>query len=56
MSRFHFHRVFTQLVGLTPKAYAKAKTAERVRLHLPKGESVTAAIYAVGYTPRHQVL
>lgn len=49
MSRFHFHRVFTQIAGLTPKAYAKAKTAERVRQHLPKDESVTAAIYAAGY-------
>ncbi len=49
MSRFHFHRVFTQMVGITPKAYAKAKQAERVRVELPKQPSVTAAIYEAGY-------
>lgn len=49
MSRFHFHRVFTKLTGLTPKAYAKAHRAERMRKELPKQDSVTEAIYEVGF-------
>lgn len=49
MSRFHFHRVFTRITGLTPKAYAKAKRAERLRQELPKRRSVTDAIYEAGY-------
>src|SRR5690348_9294490 len=31
MSRFHFHRVFKAVTGLTPKAYAAAQRARRVR-------------------------
>lgn len=49
MSRFHFHRVFTRTVGLTPKAYAKAQRAERVRRELPQHGTVTEAIYEAGY-------
>ena len=49
MSRFHFQRVFKSIVGLTPKAYAKARLAARVREALPKGNSVTEAIYDAGY-------
>jgi len=49
MSRFHFHRVFTKLTGLTPKAYALAERAERVRRELPKRNSVTEALYRAGF-------
>ncbi len=49
MSRFHFHRVFTKIAGLTPKAYAKAHRAERMRQELSKRGSVTSAIYEAGY-------
>ena len=49
MSRFHFQRVFTRMVGLTPKAYANAQRAERLRQMLPKSSTVTEAIYAAGY-------
>src|SRR5213596_2708717 len=31
MSRFHFHRVFKTVTGVTPKAYAAAQRARRVR-------------------------
>ncbi len=48
-SRFHFHRVFTRIVGLTPKAYAAAHRAERLRRALPKRRSVTEAIYEAGF-------
>ncbi len=49
MSRFHFQRVFTQIAGLTPKAYAKAHRAKRMRHELSKRGSVTTAIYEAGY-------
>ena len=44
MSRFHFHRMFKKITGLTPKAYATAHRAERVRDELPKRNTVTEAI------------
>jgi AraC family transcriptional regulator of adaptative response/methylated-DNA-[protein]-cysteine methyltransferase len=49
MSPFHFHRVFTKAVGLTPKAYANAQRAERMREALARRGSVTEAIYDSGY-------
>jgi AraC family transcriptional regulator of adaptative response/methylated-DNA-[protein]-cysteine methyltransferase len=49
MSRFHFHRVFKALTGLTPKAYAAAHRAQRIRDELSRSGSVTAAIYDAGF-------
>jgi AraC family transcriptional regulator, regulatory protein of adaptative response / methylated-DNA-[protein]-cysteine methyltransferase len=49
LSRFHFHRVFTRIAGLTPKAYALAHRAERMRQALLKRNSVTEAIYEAGF-------
>jgi len=49
MSPFHFHRVFSKVAGLTPKAYAVAHRAERVRQELPKRNTVTEAIYHAGF-------
>ncbi|MDB6023847.1 MAG: O-6-methylguanine methyltransferase [Verrucomicrobiales bacterium] len=49
MSPFHFHRVFTKRVGLTPKAYAKAQRNERARSELAKRNTVTTAIYSAGF-------
>src|SRR5437763_16850245 len=49
MSRFHFHRVFKKLAGLTPKQYALAQRGERMRRALPKRRTVTEAIYDAGY-------
>jgi AraC family transcriptional regulator, regulatory protein of adaptative response / methylated-DNA-[protein]-cysteine methyltransferase len=49
MSRFHFHRVFKSITGVTPKAYAAALRAQRVRDALPKHGTVTAAIYDAGF-------
>src|SRR5690606_7715337 len=48
LSRFHFHRVFTKATGLTPRAYAAALRAERVRQALRNGSTVTEAIYRAG--------
>jgi AraC family transcriptional regulator of adaptative response/methylated-DNA-[protein]-cysteine methyltransferase len=49
MSRFHFHRVFRQIAGVTPKAYANAHRAERVRNALRRNNTVTEAIYEAGF-------
>ena len=49
MSRFHFHRVFKQAIGVTPRAYAAARRAERVRDALPASGSVTEALYGAGF-------
>lgn len=49
MSRFHFHRVFTRIAGLTPKAYAVAHREARMRQTLPQRNSVTEAIYEAGF-------
>jgi AraC family transcriptional regulator of adaptative response/methylated-DNA-[protein]-cysteine methyltransferase len=50
MSPFHFHRVFKAVTGLTPKAYASARRAERVRDELTRADaSVTSAIYGAGF-------
>lgn len=49
LSVFHTQRLFKSVTGLTPKAYAAAHRATRVRGELAKSESVTQAIYAAGY-------
>jgi AraC family transcriptional regulator, regulatory protein of adaptative response / methylated-DNA-[protein]-cysteine methyltransferase len=49
LSRFHFHRVFTQIAGLTPKAYAMAHRADRTRQALSRRHTVTEAIYEAGF-------
>ena len=49
LSRYHFHRLFKQLTGLTPRAYAAAHRTKRVRSALDRSASVTAAIFDAGY-------
>lgn len=49
LSIFHFHRVFKAVTGLTPKAYATAHRAKRVRSELERCGTVTAAIFDAGY-------
>jgi AraC family transcriptional regulator of adaptative response/methylated-DNA-[protein]-cysteine methyltransferase len=34
LSAYHFHRIFKQQTGLTPKAYSQAKRAEKIRQQL----------------------
>jgi len=45
----HFHRVFKAITGLTPKAYAAAQRAKRVRNALSTRGTVTEAMYDAGY-------
>jgi AraC family transcriptional regulator, regulatory protein of adaptative response / methylated-DNA-[protein]-cysteine methyltransferase len=49
LSAYHFHRVFKSVTGLTPKGYAQAYRANRVRGELARGKSVTDAIYDAGF-------
>ena len=48
-SASYFHRSFKAVTGLTPKDYAAAHRASRVREGLANGSSVTEAIYDAGY-------
>ena len=49
MSRFHFHRVFKAITGVTPQEYAAAHRARRVRSELRERPTVTDAIYGAGF-------
>lgn len=49
MSRFHFHRVFKAVTGVTPKAYAETHRGNRVRAELAARDTVTQAIYGAGF-------
>jgi AraC family transcriptional regulator of adaptative response/methylated-DNA-[protein]-cysteine methyltransferase len=50
LSPHHFHRVFKEATGVTPRAYAAARRAERVRRKLADpAHTVTDAIYDAGF-------
>jgi AraC family transcriptional regulator of adaptative response/methylated-DNA-[protein]-cysteine methyltransferase len=49
LSPFHFHRIFKAVTGVTPKQYATAHRAGRVRDELGRGGTVTEAIFDAGY-------
>ncbi|BAL26628.1 bifunctional DNA-binding transcriptional regulator/O6-methylguanine-DNA methyltransferase Ada [Azoarcus sp. KH32C] len=49
LSPYHLHREFKRVTGLTPRAYATAHRARRVRRELRRSDSVTDAIYEAGY-------
>lgn len=63
LSKDYFQKVFKRVTGLTPKAYAQAQRAQKLREQLASGSSVTDAIFAAGYNANsrfysesHQVL
>lgn len=49
LSPHHFHRLFRAATGLTPRDYAAAHRAGRVRDALQGGSSVTEAIFEAGF-------
>jgi AraC family transcriptional regulator of adaptative response/methylated-DNA-[protein]-cysteine methyltransferase len=49
LSESYFHRLFKTITGVTPKAYATARRAARVREQLRRTETVTQAIYDAGF-------
>lgn len=50
LSPFHFHRVFKSVTGVTPRDYAAARRAGRLREALASEPTVTQAIYRAGYS------
>jgi AraC family transcriptional regulator of adaptative response/methylated-DNA-[protein]-cysteine methyltransferase len=49
ISRFHFHRVFKQVTGATPRDYARTHRLGNFARKLEAGEDVAAAIYSSGF-------
>jgi AraC family transcriptional regulator, regulatory protein of adaptative response / methylated-DNA-[protein]-cysteine methyltransferase len=50
LSAYHFHRLFKAITGVTPRDYAIARRAKRMRDALAQpGTTVTAAIYDAGF-------
>ena len=49
VSRFHFHRIFKEVLGTTPGEYAKAVRWRRLAESLEAGRPVAEAIYGAGY-------
>lgn len=47
----HFHRIFREVTGVTPKAYAQAYRARRIGGGLSGESTVTEAVYAVNQQP-----
>lgn len=50
LSPSHFHRLFTKIVGLTPKQYGSTHQLQRFRTTILSGSSVTEAIYQSGFS------
>ena len=49
ISRFHFHRVFKEITGATPREWGKAYRLGRFAARLDAGDSVADATYAAGF-------
>lgn len=49
MSSFHLQRTFKRFMGITPRQYADAFRLRQFKTTLKSGQSVTGALYEVGY-------
>ena len=49
ISRYHFHRVFKQITGATPRDWGKAHRLGRFADRLDAGDNVAEAVYAAGF-------
>ncbi len=49
ISRFHFHRVFKQITGVTPRDYARSHRLGQLGDKLDAGQPIAASIYAAGF-------
>lgn len=54
LSRYHFHRLFKAVTGVTPRSYWVAHTSGRLRDSLAGASSVTAAIHDAGFGSARQ--
>lgn len=50
ISPSHLQRLFTRIVGVSPRTYLQARRAGRLRQELRTGSDVTTAIYDAGYS------
>jgi AraC family transcriptional regulator, regulatory protein of adaptative response / methylated-DNA-[protein]-cysteine methyltransferase len=50
MSSSNFHRLFKEIVGVTPKQYAATVRMDRLRSGLTEGLSITQSIYDAGFS------
>ena len=50
MSPYHLQRIFKRVMGITPRQYAEAYRLGQFKAQLKEGESVTGALYEVGYS------
>ncbi|MFI5021887.1 MAG: bifunctional DNA-binding transcriptional regulator/O6-methylguanine-DNA methyltransferase Ada [Alphaproteobacteria bacterium] len=49
LSPHHLQRVFTRVIGISPRAYADARRLRRVKGLLKAGDGVAGALYEAGY-------
>ena len=49
ISPHHLQRLFTEIVGVSPRAYGEAKRVARLKADLKQGEPVAQAMYGAGY-------
>lgn len=49
LSSSHFHRLFKSITGVTPRAYAIAHRANKIRTELNQNTLITDAIYQAGF-------
>jgi AraC family transcriptional regulator of adaptative response/methylated-DNA-[protein]-cysteine methyltransferase len=50
MSSYHLQRVFKHIMGITPHQYAEACRLQQLKTRLKEGDTVTNALYDVGYS------
>lgn len=49
LSQAHLQKLFKEIIGVSPKKYAKAKRLEKFKNEIKKGSDVTNAIYEAGF-------
>ncbi|HLI10996.1 MAG TPA: bifunctional DNA-binding transcriptional regulator/O6-methylguanine-DNA methyltransferase Ada [Alphaproteobacteria bacterium] len=49
LSPHHLQRIFTRVMGISPRAYADARRLGRIKARLKAGDDVTGALYEAGY-------
>lgn len=49
LSPFHLQRIFTKVVGVSPKKYVSQLRAKKLRAELKAGQTVTASLYEAGF-------